>query len=197
MTVATKKTSNEEKFDSIEFDLFAALEAIDRKDYNWFSGLTDEQRKRFVPYMMLQWSSTVKAKSELASYYVMSTEYHANKHMFNEYINDHPQLQWLMLCAGSPGLGKQFHQWLGGQSPRIAAYREPVKPKEASDWVDKNYGQYSEEQRKSIAAAYLQDQHTKVYLCQQYPHLKLQDIEVLHAILSDQEISQHREATGE
>jgi hypothetical protein len=42
----------------------------------------------------------------------LSTNEFANTHLFSEFVNKHPKLQWLMLCASGLGNGKQFHQFL-------------------------------------------------------------------------------------
>ncbi len=94
--MATKKpaTPSDEKLEQQDFDLFKALDAIDAKNYSWFSKLTEEQKKKFVPYMITHWMSAIKAKGMLGAYYVMSTDANANKYLFNEVIQGHPQLQW-------------------------------------------------------------------------------------------------------
>ena len=100
--MAKEKLSQDEKFEKIDFDLFDALAAIDRKDYSYYDRLTSEQQKKFVPFMLIHWVSAIKGNSELQSYYLQSTEYHANKYLFNESVQKNPKLQWLMLCAASP-----------------------------------------------------------------------------------------------
>ena len=106
------KTPVDEKFENVDFDLFEALSSMDKKDYGYYDRLTEEQQKKFVHYMMMHWMSAIKSSGELGAYYLMNTDYTANKYFFNEYVQKHPKLQWLMLCASSPGMGKQFHQWI-------------------------------------------------------------------------------------
>ena len=67
--MAKEKLSADEKFEKIEFDLFDALAAIDRKDYSYYDRLTPEQQKKFVPFMMIHWISAIKGSSELQNYY--------------------------------------------------------------------------------------------------------------------------------
>jgi hypothetical protein len=119
--MATKKNIPvEEKFEKQDLDLFEVLAALDRKDYNYYDKLTEEQQKKFVPYMLTLWMSCIKGNSTLQGYYVMNTEYTANKYLFNENVQKHPKLQWLMLCAASPGIGKQFHQWIPHIRDKVA-----------------------------------------------------------------------------
>jgi hypothetical protein len=59
--MATKKTTpTDEKFVAQDFNLFDALAAMDKKDYDYYDRLTDEQQKKFVPYMMTHWMSAIK-----------------------------------------------------------------------------------------------------------------------------------------
>jgi len=98
--MATKKsTPIDEKFVAQDFDLFDALTAMDKKDYGYYDRLTEEQQKKFVPYMMTHWMSAIKGLGDVQGYYLRSVDYHANKHLFNEYVQKHPKLQWYMLCA--------------------------------------------------------------------------------------------------
>ena len=135
--MATKKpaTPVDEKFEKQDFDLFEALAALDKKDYGYIDKLTEEQQKKFVPYMMTHWMSAIKGANDIQGYYLMSTEYHANKYLFNEVVQKHPKLQWQMLCASSPGLGKQFHQWIPHLSSKIAQLKETPKTKEINEIV--------------------------------------------------------------
>ena len=79
--MAKESLSKDEKFENIEFDLFEALAAIDRKDYTYYDRLTEEQKKKFVPFMLIHWVSAIKGNSELQNYYLQSTDYHANKYL--------------------------------------------------------------------------------------------------------------------
>lgn len=196
--MATRTTkSADEKLENVDFDLFGAIAAIDRKDYGYWDRLTADQQRKFVPYMMLYWVSTIKNSGPVAQYYLRSTDYHANMHMFNERVSAHPQLQWYMLCAASPGMGKQFHSYVSGLSGKVAKLEEIAKAKDAKDHIDRMYPKHREEQRKQLAEDWLKQQHRKVYLAKVYPHLKVDDIDILNGVISDQEIEQYRRDCGE
>lgn len=109
--MAKKATPTEEKFEKQDFDLFEALAAIDRKDYGYYDRLTEEQKKKFSPFMTIKWMSAVKASGSLQQFHALSTNEFANKHLFNENVIKHPKLQWMMLCASSLGQ-KQFHHYI-------------------------------------------------------------------------------------
>lgn len=196
--MATRKpaTPADEKFEKQDFDLFEALAALDRKDYGYIDRLTDEQQKKFVPYMMTHWMSTVKASGDIQGYYVMSTEYNANKHLFNEYVQKHPKLQWLMLCAASPGLGKQFHQWIPHLSSKVTTLKESPKQKEVKDYYSKIYPKVGESNLSAISEAFVEEHKKKVYLAKKFPNLKLTDIELLSQLVTDDDIKQYERDYG-
>jgi hypothetical protein len=186
----------DEKFEKVDFDLFDALAAMDKKDYGYYDKLTEEQQKKFVPYMMTHWMSAIKANAGLSSYYLMNTDHTANKHLFNEYVQKHPKLQWLMLCAASPGLGKQFHQWIPHLSGKIAQLKETPKEKDIRDYFAKIYPKTSDANLYAISEEFVTTQKKKVYLANEFPHLKIEDIETLAAITTDKDIAQYEKDHG-
>lgn len=195
--MATKKsTPTDEKFEKQDFDLFKALEALDKKDYSYYDRLTDEQQRKFVPFMMTHWMSQIKSRGELSGYYVMSVNHYANEHLFNENVMKHPKLQWLMLCASSPGLGKQFHQWVPHLSSKVASLKETPKEKEVREYFSKIYPKASEANLYAISEAFVLEHKKKVYLAQQFPNLKHEDIETLANLITDDDIRKYEQDRG-
>lgn len=192
--MAKEKVSSDLKFERQDFELFPALEALDKKNYDYYSSLSEEQRRKFVPYMMLHWSSTVK--SNLAEYYLLSTDIHANKYMFNERVQQHPELQWLMLCAVSPGRGKQFHQWIPHLSERCGKLTEAVSVKTVTEYFTKIYPGTDAGTIKEVAQEFTEQQNRKCKLAQLFPDLKVADIEVLSELVSDADIEQYEQDSG-
>ena len=190
-----KSVQADEKLDKIDFHLFEAISAIDKKDYGYYDRLTEEQKKKFVPFMLIHWISCVKGNRDIQGYYLMSTEHHANKYLFNENIQKNPKLQWLMLCASSPGIGKQFHQWIPHIRDKVATLREPAKNKEIEDYFKKIY-KADDNTLKELSNAYVVNQKRKTYLAQQFPQLKLDDIELLNELITDEEIEQYERDSG-
>ena len=183
------------KLQNVEFDLFAALEALDRKDYGYFDKLTEEQQKKFVPYMMLHWVSSIKKQGEVGKYYVLATEEGANKHVFNEYVQRHPKLQWLMLCIVSPDMGKQFHQWIPHLSAKIGELKVAASKKEVSEYFRKVY-KVDETVISEVTTDYLKIQHLRYKLAKLFPNMKLCDIEYLSSIISEEDIKAYERESG-
>jgi hypothetical protein len=92
---------------------------FDRKDRNFYSSLTDEERKKFSNFLMIRWGSSIQGSAELQHYYLQSSNHYVNKHFFA--INRHPKLQWLCATAVSPGLGTQRHQWIAPKKKEAGA----------------------------------------------------------------------------
>jgi hypothetical protein len=195
--MATKKTTpTDEKFVAQDFNLFDALAAMDKKDYDYYDRLTDEQQKKFVPYMMTHWMSAIKGSGDVQGYYLRSVDYHANKHLFNEYVQKHPKLQWYMLCASSPGLGKQFHPWIPHLGSKVTALKEPAKVKEIKEYYTKIYPKVDSDDIDEIAKAFVIEHKRKCYLAETFPNLKQSDIEVLSQLVTDEDIKQYEKDRG-
>jgi len=194
--MAKKVLPTDEKFEKQDFDLFEALAAIDRKDYGYYDRLTDEQKKKFVPYMMTLWTSAIKGNKDLQAYYLQSTEYHANKYLFNENVQQHPKLQWMMLCAASPGMGKQFHQWIPHIKTAVSTLSENAKVKDVIEYYKKIYQGIDDNLITEIAGLYVEQQNKKVYLAERFPHLKYDDIELLNELTTDEEITEYERNLG-
>ena len=195
--MATKKsTPVDEKFVAQDFDLFDALTAMDKKDYGYYDRLTEEQQKKFVPYMMTHWMSAIKGSGDVQGYYLRSVDYHANKHLFNEYVQKHPKLQWYMLCASSPGLGKQFHQWIPHLGSKVTSLKESAKVKDIKEYYTKIYPKVDSDDIDEIAKAFVVEHKRKCYLAETFPNLKQSDIEVLAQLVTDDDIKQYEKDRG-
>jgi hypothetical protein len=194
--MAKETLSKDEKFEKIDFDLFEALAAIDRKDYSYYDRLTEEQKKKFVPFMLIHWVSAIKGNSELQSYYLQSTDYHANKYLFNENVQKNPKLQWLMLCAASPGLGKQFHQWIPHIKDRVTKLKEKPKHKEIKDYFKKIYPKSNDSDLNTITDVFIDSHRKKMYIANRFPELKFDEIELLSELVTDKDIENYEKELG-
>jgi|TARA_E500000331_G_scaffold325435_1_gene342614 hypothetical protein len=87
------------------------LNALDRKDMSFYDSLSDEHKKQVAPFLLNRYMSIVKGSSDLHAYYLMATNQRVNKSYFD--LAKHPKLVWQLLCTVSPGMGNQFHQWVG------------------------------------------------------------------------------------
>jgi hypothetical protein len=194
--MAKEKLSADEKFTGQDFDLFDALAAIDKKDYSYYDRLTPEQRKKFVPFMMLHWISAVRASADVQSYYLQSTENHSNKYLFNEAVQKNTKLHWLILCAASPGLGKQFHQWIPHIRERVTRLLDSPKQKEIKEYFKKIYPKTNDGDLTLLSEVYVDSHKKKMYLAKKFPELKFDEIELLSDLTTDEDIKQYEEDWG-
>ena len=198
--MATKKAKvaipADEKLENQDFPLFDALLALDKKDYGYYDRLSETQQKKFVPFMLIKYLSYIKGSGEIAGYYLRSTDYHANKYFFNENIMKNPKLQWLMLCASSPGLGKQFHPWMPQIKEKVSSLKEKAGLKDVKDYYTKIYPKADSESITEISKEFVKEQHKKSYLAELYPTLKISDIEVLSQTVTDEEIKEYERERG-
>jgi hypothetical protein len=186
----------EERLERQDLDLFQTLAALDAKNYDFYAGLSDEQQRKFVPYMLAHWMSQVRGSGLLQRYYLASVNETANRHLFDERVQHHPQLQWLMLCASSPGLGRQPHAWVPHLNARYARLQQRLTAKEARDYLDKIYKQDSESVRKELAAHMSSQQQHCYRLAQLYPNMKREDVELLAQHVTGQELDEREEHSG-
>lgn len=101
-----KKAANPEANISLE----SVLPAIDRKDTDWFDNLNPAQQKKFSSWLYMRYASNVKGDSDLARYYLLAVNQRVNR-KFSD-LKGHSKLQYLLMTTTSPGMGKQFHQFI-------------------------------------------------------------------------------------
>lgn len=193
--MAKAKTPSDEKFEKVDFDLFAALDALDRKDYDYYDRLTAEQQKKFAPYMMLMWMSTV-SNQHIQKEYILKTNKIANTYFFNDNVKKHPKLQWLMLCASSPLKGKQYHKWIPHIRDALSKLHENIKGDEIKDYYKKLYPQATKDLLDEIVQEHTTLHKTKMYIGQQFPNMKFDEIELLRKLITDEDIEAHKKESG-
>ena len=196
--MATKKADmpSDEKLADTDVDLFGILAAIDKKDYGYYERLSDVQQKKVALFILVHWTSAIKASAEIQGYYLRSVDYHANKYLFNENVMKHPKLIWLMLCASSPGMGKYQHQWIPHISPKVSTLTVDANLADTKKYYAKIYPKASESDVDEVSKEFVKDQRRKRYLANVYPNLKLSDVETLSQITTDEEIAQYESDRG-
>ena len=85
---------------------------FDSKNRQFFDELTDEERKKFSPFLMIRYGSSVLGGRDLQEFYLIATNERLNKKFFAVNTAQHKKLQWLMATTVSPGLGNFRHNWI-------------------------------------------------------------------------------------
>lgn len=92
-----------------KLDIFAALDAIDRRDATFLERQEDEVRKGFAPPVVLRWAAGLAFDGEASDYMLLTVNARANVDFHN--IWEHPDLQYRLLA--SCGIGsRQKHKWI-------------------------------------------------------------------------------------
>jgi hypothetical protein len=125
---------------------------------------------------------------------VLSVNERANEHWVDDSIKNHPELQWLMLCAASPKLGKQYHKWIPHLRDKITHLKERASKKDIKDYFSKVYKTTTEVEERT--ASYVKEQHQSYDLAKIYPNMKLEDIKLLSKLVTIEDIAQYEKDSG-
>ena len=101
-----------------------------------------------------------------------------------------------MLCAASPGIGKQFHQWIPHIRERVSKLKESPKSKEIKDYFKKVYSKASDSELSLLTEVFVDNHKKRMYLANKFPEMKYDEIELLSEIITDQDIQAYEEACG-
>lgn len=134
--------------------LNTVLAAIDKKDHGFYDTLTPEHQKQLAPFLLNRYVSLVKGSSELQAYYLMAGNQRVNCTYFE--LAKHPKLVWQLLCTVSPGMGTQFHQWVGHKKKdkntkdKNRKYIEQLHPTAKRDELNMLVNMYTDKDIKEL-----------------------------------------------
>ena len=83
------------------------LNAIDRRDFDWYSNLSDDMKKKWSSWLFVRYASSVKGKDGGEA--LLNTNEFVNKYYTDLY--KHEELMWKLMCLTGTGK-KQFHEWI-------------------------------------------------------------------------------------
>jgi hypothetical protein len=79
-----------------KLDIFRVLKALDNKDVNFFSSLTDDEKKDLQPFLVARWLSGTYSKQQV---YLINEV--ANEYLFSLY--KHKELLWYLMTMCTTG----------------------------------------------------------------------------------------------
>ena len=144
------------------------MSALDRKDRGYYDTMSDEEKKKFSPYLMVRWASCVSGDSMLQSYYLISANERLNKNFFDISASQHKKFLWLLSTSVSPGMGSQYHQWISpkkreNSNKAIKLLRE-LKPELSDDDLETLLAISTDDEIKDLARQYgWEDRQIKEY----------------------------------
>lgn len=93
-----------------KLDIKRELKAVDTRDYDFYTNLTDEEKKAMSPYILMRYTSNVQGDPDLQSWFLETTNEYVNKNHWTLSKN-HKELLW-KLFAGT-GVGQSmYHPYL-------------------------------------------------------------------------------------
>jgi hypothetical protein len=107
-----------------KLDLNTVLQALDRKDLGFYSRLSEEEKKAYVPLVLMRYMSSLTDQSKMAAYAVIATNDLVNIGFWE--LSKHPELQHQLLCLTGLG-GKQYRTWLSAKRKK--------KSNKIDDWL--------------------------------------------------------------
>lgn len=121
-----------------KLSIYNEMRQFDAKNRRFYADLSEEERKKFSPFLMIRWGSSVQGSSELQQYYVMACNENLNKNFFD--IGRHPELQWLCATTVSPDMGAMRHNWIKqkkseGKNNKVVKFLQQVYPTHGNDEI--------------------------------------------------------------
>ena len=95
-----------------KLDIANEMRAYDNKDRNYLKSMTEEEAKKFSPYILMRWGASVEGDPDLQEWYLRATNDRVNVNFFDVNSTRHKQLLWLTGTTASPGMGNFRHYWL-------------------------------------------------------------------------------------
>ena len=113
-----------------------SLGAMDRKDFDWFSNLSEDKKKQWSSWLFLRYASSAKGKDK--EDVLLNTNEFVNK--FYKDLFKYPELMWKLFCLTSTGRS-QFHEYIKPpnskvKTDKISQFILQMFPHMKSDEVD-------------------------------------------------------------
>lgn len=111
------------------------LHAIDTNDFDFYSKLSDEDKKAFSPWLAMRYASS--ANGSAAYHYLLMVNDIVNAQFSS--LKNHPELQWKLLAVC--GMGKDaFHPWIppGGKrkADKVQKFLQDAYPTLSRDEIE-------------------------------------------------------------
>ena len=87
------------------------MRVLDNKHRAFMDELTEEERKKFSPYIIMRYAASVEGAADFQEWYLRATNERVNQNFF-DVGSRHAKLQWLLCTTVSPNMGTQRHYWI-------------------------------------------------------------------------------------
>jgi hypothetical protein len=99
-------------------DIKRELNAVDRKIYDFYDNLTDEEKKSFSPYILMRYTASVQGDREIQEWFLEMTNELVNKNHW-DLSKEHKALLWKLFAATGAGVNC-YHPYLKAGSKEKA-----------------------------------------------------------------------------
>ena len=94
-----------------KLDIKRELNAVDQKNYDFYTNLTDEERKAFSPYILMRYTASVQMPDrDIQEWYLEMTNEMVNKNHW-DLSKHHKALLWKLFAATGTGVNC-YHPYL-------------------------------------------------------------------------------------
>lgn len=93
-----------------KLDIKRELNAVDQKNYNFYSNLTDEERKAFSPYILMRYTASVQGDRDTQEWFLEMTNEMVNKQHW-VLSKNHKALLWKLFAGIGTG-ATAYHPYL-------------------------------------------------------------------------------------
>lgn len=93
-----------------KLDIKRELSAVDRKNYEFYDSLSDEEKKAFSPYVLMRYTSNVQGDRDIQEWFLEMTNECVNKNHW-DLSKNHKPLLWKLFAATGAGV-PCYHPYL-------------------------------------------------------------------------------------
>ena len=94
-----------------KLDIKRELKAVDSKDYKFYAGLTDEEKKAFSPFVLMRYTSNVQGQDkDIQEWFIETTNERVNKNHW-DLSKHHKELLWMLFASVGAGI-PCYHPYL-------------------------------------------------------------------------------------
>lgn len=135
-----------------KLDLTTVLAALDRQNLDFYAKLSDDDKKSYVPLVLMRYMSSLTDQNQNAAYAILATNDLVNIGFWN--LSKHPELQHLLLCL--TGLGKkQYRTWLPTKKSK--------RSNKVHNWVGEQFPHFNDQEIELFISKFDKDSW-KLYL---------------------------------
>jgi hypothetical protein len=93
-----------------KLDIKRELNAVDLKNYDFYTNLTDEEKKVFSPYILMRYTASVQGDRDIQEWFLEMTNEMVNKNHW-DLSKNHKSLLWKLFAATGAGVSC-YHPYL-------------------------------------------------------------------------------------